>query len=195
LDIEYGDLSIAPSVSQDEAYILAWCQTVSAHGYVPGVYCPYSDGATIFQLLQQSGINAPIWVANPNYGVSPGLYNLPTPNPSNSGCPDATSWQYADGYTILTINGPYSMDLDSSSYYETSSQQVPPVLASSTVSNGQLQTTVSGLVPGEMVVLQVSTDLQHWAAIQTNTATDVSIPIAAAINPSVKNQYFRTLVQ
>jgi hypothetical protein len=130
LDWEDGGLSTEANASTDEAYIVAWCQTVAGRGYTPGVYCPFSDAATIAQLVEPLGLNVAFWVANPNWHYydptefTVGPNTFPTPNPSvdssaltGSGYAGATSWQYQTGYAIQTPNGPYTVDLDTTSLY------------------------------------------------------------------------------
>ena len=70
-----------------------------------------------------------------------------------------------------------------------------PVFGGLSVSSGQLQTTLSGLSTGEKVVLYGSTDLKTWTPIQTNTVSGSTLPITSAINPGMKAQYFRVMVQ
>jgi hypothetical protein len=45
----------------------------------------------------------------------------------------------------------------------------PTPLTSAFVSNGQFGLTVTG-IPGDQYVVEASTDLTHWIAVQTNTA-------------------------
>ena len=70
-----------------------------------------------------------------------------------------------------------------------------PVFGGLSISGGQLQTTLSGLSTGEKVVLYGSTDLKTWTPIQTNTVSGSTLPITGAINPGMKAQYFRIMVQ
>ena len=70
-----------------------------------------------------------------------------------------------------------------------------PIFGGSSVTGGQLQTTLSGLSTGEKVVLYSSIDLKTWTPIQTNTVSGPTLPITSAINPTIKNQYFRIMVQ
>jgi hypothetical protein len=58
-----------------------------------------------------------------------------------------------------------------------------------------LITTLTGLLPGELVVVQSSTDLSTWTTIQTNTATGANLSITNLINPSGVMQFFRAAVQ
>jgi hypothetical protein len=70
-----------------------------------------------------------------------------------------------------------------------------PIFGSSSVSDGQLQTTLSGLSVGETVVLEVSTDLKTWTPVQTKVASGSTLTFTNTINPAMKGQYFRAVVQ
>jgi hypothetical protein len=65
---------------------------------------------------------------------------------------------------------------------------------SSAISN-KLITTLSGLLSGEQVILQVSTNLQTWNPIQTNSVNGSTLSLTNTINPSLKNQFYRATVQ
>jgi Domain of unknown function (DUF1906)/FG-GAP-like repeat len=130
LDLEFGLIANSANASADEAYVLSWCQAVANGGYRPGIYCPYSDAAPLATILQQNGLNVVFWVADPNWLINDpteftvGPTTFPTPDPSvvsdrftGSGYAGATAWQYETGYSIQTINGPYNIDLDTSTLY------------------------------------------------------------------------------
>lgn len=70
-----------------------------------------------------------------------------------------------------------------------------PIFASSSVSGGQLRTTLSGLSVGETVVLQVSTDLKNWTPTQTKVASGLTLTFTSTVNSAMKVQYFRVVVQ
>ena len=70
-----------------------------------------------------------------------------------------------------------------------------PVFGGSSVSGGKLQMTLSRLSVGEAVVVEASSDLRHWAPIQTNTATGTTLSFTNAINPALPDQYFRARVR
>jgi hypothetical protein len=70
-----------------------------------------------------------------------------------------------------------------------------PVFGGSSVSSGQLQTTLSGLSVGETVVLYSSTDLKNWTLVQTKVATGSTVTFTPAINSALGGQYFRVQVQ
>ncbi len=71
----------------------------------------------------------------------------------------------------------------------------PPNFGSSHISGGALQTTLSGLSAGENVVLQASTDLKNWTPAQTKVASGSTLIFTNIINPAMKVQYFRVMVQ
>ena len=111
---------------------MSWCQTIADGGYNPGVYCPYTDAAPLQAILQQNGLNVAFWVADPNWLTNDpteftvGPTTFPTPDPAvvsdpftGSGYGGATAWQYQQGYTLQTINGPYTIDLDTSTLFGT----------------------------------------------------------------------------
>jgi hypothetical protein len=55
--------------------------------------------------------------------------------------------------------------------------------------------TLSGLSAGETVVVEASSDLQHWTAIQTNTVGGSTLSITEPVNPVLPGQFFRARVQ
>jgi len=70
-----------------------------------------------------------------------------------------------------------------------------PKFGGVSASGGKLITSLSGLVAGEIVILQVSTNLQTWTPIQTNNASGSALSITNTINPSIKSQFFRAGVE
>ena len=71
-----------------------------------------------------------------------------------------------------------------------------PIFASSSVSGGQLRTTLSGLSVGENIVFYVSSDLRNWTPLRTNSVlTGSTLTFTNTINPAMKNQFFRARVQ
>jgi hypothetical protein len=70
-----------------------------------------------------------------------------------------------------------------------------PSFGGSSVIGGKLHSTLSGLSSGATVVLQVSSDLKTWTPIQTNTVSGSTLSITNTINPAMKSQFFRALVQ
>ena len=130
LDWEDGGLSGEVNHVIDEAYIVSWCRTVAGAGYIAGVYCPRTDAATIQTDIQPYNINVVYWVANPNwqtYDSTEFSFNsnskiFPNVDPSvysdvktGSGYPGAGGWQYQTGFSLATINGNYTIDLDTAS--------------------------------------------------------------------------------
>ena len=126
LDWESGDIS----VGNDTDYIVAWCKTVAAAGYLPGVYCHPSEVSVIAAQLAPYGITPAFWVAywtEPT--VSSSTTQFPTYDPTQAQA-SATSWQYGSGYTIQTVNGPLgNVDLDTTSIYGAIDTTPPTVIA------------------------------------------------------------------
>jgi hypothetical protein len=132
--VVYLDWENAPiSVGNNTAYIVAWCQTVAASNYKPGVYCPSSDIAVIAPLV--TAYNVQFWAAtwpgkplNPDGSrgpiVSSTTTQFLTTDPATA---SATSLQYGAGYNIQTVNGLLNVDLDTSSLYGGSSPPPPTV--------------------------------------------------------------------
>ena len=71
----------------------------------------------------------------------------------------------------------------------------PPNLAEPYVSNAGFRMALSGLSAGEMVVVEASSDLQHWTQIQTNTMGGSTLSIAEPVHPALPGQLFRAPVQ
>jgi hypothetical protein len=73
---------------------------------------------------------------------------------------------------------------------------IPPEFGRPSVSGGALQTVLSGLSAGETVVLQVSSDLKNWTPLKTNSVlSGTTMTFTNTINPAIKGQYFRAVVQ
>ena len=79
--------------------------------------------------------------------------------------------------------------------YKAFTQTTQPCFGGSSVSGGKLQSTLSGLSTGATVVLQVSSDLKTWTPIQTNTVNGSTLSFTNSINPAMKNQFFRAMIQ
>jgi Divergent InlB B-repeat domain len=67
----------------------------------------------------------------------------------------------------------------------------PPKFGGSSVSSGKILTTLTGLLSGETIVLQVSSDLKIWTPIQTNVVSSPTLVITNSFNPGTQSQYFR----
>ena len=127
LDWETGDIAIGA----DTDYIIAWCMTVAASGYQPGIYCPASNVPILIPLLAPYNLNVKFWAANFTQPSVPSTTTQFLTTDPTDGQANATSWQYGVGYSIQTVNGLFTVDLDTSSLYGNSSQ---PVLNVSTTS-------------------------------------------------------------
>ena len=166
---------------------------MSAAGYIPGIYCLTSAFASIATVEP----NAPFWIANPT-DPSPAGTPFPTMNPSGSGVPNATAWQYetAPGFTIaiptsILPSGALQVDLD----VVKSTQPSQPIFGGLTVSDATLQATLSGLSAQETVVIYSSPDLKNWTPIQTNIVSGSTLTFTNTVNPAVSSQFYRAVVQ
>jgi hypothetical protein len=70
-----------------------------------------------------------------------------------------------------------------------------PTLVGSSVANSKLVTSLSGLLTGETVIVQTSSNLQTWTAIQTNAVSGATLSITNTISPGTKSQFIRATVQ
>jgi hypothetical protein len=126
------------------------------------------------------------WLAEP--------FGSPYPSPNLAQTQDSTS-------SNPILIGGIKVDLDEAytanfgQWGGSATQVSPPSFGGSTISGGKLQTTLSGLSSGETVILQVSTDLKNWTPIQTNVMSGSTLSFTNTINPAIKSQYFRTVVQ
>ncbi|MDE3067208.1 MAG: hypothetical protein KGJ60_06600 [Verrucomicrobiota bacterium] len=68
------------------------------------------------------------------------------------------------------------------------SSQQPPVLGIAKLNNTQLTVAVNGL-SGQTIVLQTSTDLQHWLPVATNTITSGAWTYTNDVPPDFKEFY------
>jgi hypothetical protein len=71
----------------------------------------------------------------------------------------------------------------------------PPNLNNLQSANGSFSLTVSNLQIGEPVMLQTSTNLVNWTAIQTNIASGSMLSITNPINLTLQSQFFRAVLQ
>jgi GH25 family lysozyme M1 (1,4-beta-N-acetylmuramidase) len=118
----YFDVETAGNPGVNElAYIKAWAVEVQAEGYTPGIYCLLSAYSYIDKGLGTLAPNVPFWISNPKNPSPHGLtFPTGTMNPSQSGDPSATAWQYetASNYNITGIpisligSGHLHVDLD-----------------------------------------------------------------------------------
>jgi hypothetical protein len=101
---------------------------------------------------------------------------------------DTGSYSGSVASPTITMNGPISEMANFTAI-------TPPSFSSSHISGGALQTTLSGLSTGETVILQTSTDLKNWMTDQTKVASGSTLIFTNTINPAMKVQYFRVMVQ
>jgi hypothetical protein len=111
----YLDLENPDPVHQS-AYVAAWIDAVVVGGYGPGVYTSFMDSAQIAAL--RPGVR--IWSYHvPSvtpHRVSGSVF--PAPDPTTSGYPGATIWQFADEAQITcgaAPGGTLTVDLNSAS--------------------------------------------------------------------------------
>ena len=107
----------------------------------------------------------------------------------------STTVTLVSGLNMITVVAKDTLNNSTNKVVSVTYNPPRPVFGGSSVSGGQLQTTLSGLSTGEKVVLYGSTDLKTWTPIQTNTVSGSTLPITSAINPGMKAQYFRVMVQ
>jgi hypothetical protein len=121
---------------------------------------------------------------------NPGVVVRLTANPAGGYV--LSSWMGEDSYSnnlaTVTMNGYRNVTANFSVI-------TAPIFGCASAASGQLKTTLSGLLAGETVILQVSTNLQTWTPIQTNNANGSVLSITNTINPSTKSQFFRATVQ
>jgi hypothetical protein len=101
----------------------------------------------------------------------------------------------SSGANLVTVTAKDTLNNSSQQQITVIYNPAPPTFCGTCVNGGQMQTTLSGLSAGETVVLEVSTDLQNWTAIQTNTVSGSAFSFANAVNPAVTGQFFRARVQ
>jgi hypothetical protein len=70
-----------------------------------------------------------------------------------------------------------------------------PTFGGSSVGGGALQTTLVGLSSGQTVILQSSSDLKNWTPMKTNVIDGSILMFTNTIDPAVKVQYFRAVIQ
>jgi hypothetical protein len=99
------------------------------------------------------------------------------------------------GTNLVTVTAKDTLNNSSQKQVTVTYNPPPPSFGGSSVSAGTLQTTLSRLSAGETVVLEVSSDLQNWTPIQTNTVSGSTFSFTNGINPALKSQYFRAQVQ
>ena len=143
--------------SAEEQYFVSWVSLVSAAGYRPGIYTPYSAAPFIQSALTSAGYDADFWVANVNAAksnpaaVKPNGANFLSADPSNgdalagSGFAQATAWQYrgpsATTYNLLGLDPALTSALNSVGIFGTANVDLDTVKisAAATVSSDSVQ--------------------------------------------------------
>jgi len=126
--------------------------------------------------------------------------SVPTYSVTLSGATDAGSvftlespgdlWITTDGMNWYGNNSGYLR------YSLSGAVTAPPApdLTNLTVKNGALQMTLINLAPGATNVLQISTNLQSWVSVQTNVASGSTLSFTNNINPAIRSQFFRAII-
>jgi hypothetical protein len=134
-----------------------------------------------------------------NNGVSSVTVNGVSASGGTASGAGAANWNatitLSSGTNLVTVTAKDTLNNSSQKQITVTYNPPPPSFGGSSVSSGQLQTTLSRLSAGETIVLEVSTNLQNWTPMQTNTVSGSTLSFTNAINPALKSQYFRTRVQ
>jgi hypothetical protein len=101
----------------------------------------------------------------------------------------------SSGTNLVTVTAKDTLNNPSQKQISVTYNPPPPVFGGSSVSGGKVQTMLAGLSVGEIVVVEVSSDLQNWTPMQTNTVSGSTLSFANAINPALPGQYFRARVR
>jgi hypothetical protein len=101
----------------------------------------------------------------------------------------------SSGTNLVTVTAKDTLNNPSQKQISVIYNPPPPVFGGSSVSGGKVQTMLAGLSVGETVVVEVSSDLQNWTPMQTNTVSGSTLSFANAINPALPGQYFRARVR
>lgn len=71
-----------------------------------------------------------------------------------------------------------------------------PCFTMQQIADGSLNSLLVGLLPGQTVVLQSSTNLVNWTSFETNIASSQSLSVTNFnIDPQISAKFFRSLVQ
>jgi hypothetical protein len=103
-----------------KAYVGTWVDAVTAASYTAGIYCSHTTAASLLAIRP----NVPVWTWNIT-AAAPGPV-FPTDDPSGSGVPQATVWQYVQNATTTFHGAPtpsLKIDLDCASVNDPS---LPP---------------------------------------------------------------------
>ncbi|HTQ50639.1 MAG TPA: glycoside hydrolase domain-containing protein [Candidatus Acidoferrales bacterium] len=149
--------------------------------YKIGVYAP---GNLLPTIMNDSSVGASYsWVAEP-FGYAYSSANLA---------------QTQDGITLsgvgITVDLDEAYTTDFGQWGASSGSSSQPTFGGSSVSGGNLQTTLSGLSTGQSVIIEVSTDLRTWTPVETNSASGSTMTLTNGINASEKMEFFRARLQ
>jgi hypothetical protein len=104
----YLDIEIGGNLPREDlAYVNAWCATIRSDqtAYLPGVYCSFKDTAA---QLKRDNPDLVFWVFNLNHHepAMPEQNVFAKPDLTLSGVPDATAWQWVQGFASITTTLP-----------------------------------------------------------------------------------------
>lgn len=119
LDIEAG----GPISNETAAYLKAWAPVVRHLGYLPGVYCSYKSVPSIEALE----LKVRFWIFKLKSSDVGGQKAAPfqDADPTTTGVPQATLWQWAQNTNIHTVKGALLVDLDTASTADPSAPAAP----------------------------------------------------------------------
>lgn len=109
LDIEAG----GPISNATAAYVKGWAPVVRQQGFVPAVYCSHTSVKSIDAL----GLQVRFWIFKLKTSDVGGNKSPPfkEDDPSTTGVPQASVWQWAQNTKIATVKGSLLVDLDTAS--------------------------------------------------------------------------------
>jgi transglutaminase-like putative cysteine protease len=169
----------------------------NASGTTPGITNPppgsmLPSSSVTFQWSGGTGAPSYMLDAGSNLGAADyyGQYEGDSLSATVSGLPTDGSLVYVRFWWATATPGWQYADFT----YTAFSQNTQPTFGCWVVGDGQLQATLSGLSSGETLVLEASSDLRSWTAIQTNISGGPTLTCTNVINPTLNGQFFRARV-
>ena len=165
------------------------------------VFNPASGLLDIVDLNDSTGVQS---VSDP-FGSSPGYTAIAgSPFSLNLGDPAATP----DGQLLVVDDPNQTLDkllagsfvavgpFNSAAHVSALAfGSVTPFFQSIATDGGALNSTLAGLIPGQTVTFQNSTNLQDWSPVQTNSITGFTLSITNPITPAMPAFFLRAIVQ
>jgi hypothetical protein len=134
-----------------------------------------------------------------NHGISSVTVNGVSANGGTASGAGTAIWNatvpLSSGTNLVTVTVKDTLNNSSQRQITVTYNPPAPVFGGSSVSDGKLQMTLSGLSAAETVVVEASSDLRNWTPIQTNTVAGFTLSITNVINPALPGQYFRARVR